>query len=156
MKKLFLYLCLCLIFPFSNFAQADQSTDENELYIGLTIGAFGFTNFKGSQPFQVAYPLYVGPTWLKGNWALNPFYNVGNHSVGAFLAYTFNDDLGAYLVIDDSIGSNFGIYGVGITTPLVNPYVQGFVEIGGNYGDEPDPSLLFGVWITFGKKVASW
>ena len=128
----------------------------NELHFGLITGVFGVTDFESDPPFSLTRPLFIGPTWIHKKWAFSPFYNIGDHSAGMFLSYNFSQDLGTYFVVDDHLSSDFGIYGFGLTTPIIFPFVQGFVEIGSTYGEVNQTSLSIGAWIILSKKVSSW
>ncbi|MEM7369978.1 MAG: hypothetical protein AAF587_15335 [Bacteroidota bacterium] len=152
---------LCIIFfVTTNIIHAQTKTDKqpnNQLYLGFTAGMYGLTDFQQSPPFDVQTPLYVGPTWIRNNLAVSPFYNIGGHSVGMFVTYAISKDLSTYLIIDDALNADQGFYGVGITTPIIDPYVVGFVEIDRTYGEVGStPALLLGVWVSLGKKVAAW
>ena len=149
MKK---YLAIAVLL----FCFVQSQAQTKELYLGFTFSPQALTTFQGDPPFQLNTALYLGPTLVSGDWGVNPFYNFGANSLGVFLMYSFNPELGTYLVLDQNLTSNFGVYGVGFTTPLVEDYVQGFVEVGGNWGDNPEPSFMTGLYITFGKKLKEW
>ncbi|MEM6395995.1 MAG: hypothetical protein AAF741_06580 [Bacteroidota bacterium] len=154
--KIWITLISCLLF---GQAQAqmevpDESTTTTSQWLfGLTLAPQAITTFEGDPPFVTDMPVYIGPTWLSGSWGVSPFYNFGGHSVGVFLTYAFTPDFGSYLVFDQSLDSNFGIYGLGFTTPLLESYIQGFVEIGGSYGDAPGANLLIGAYFLLSKQL---
>jgi len=149
--KTFVLTCLLFITTYSLHAQ-----DNNEIILGFTFAPQGISTFENDPPFQVITPLYLGPTWLNGKWGVNPFYSFGGNSAGVFLTYAITNDFGSYLVLDQSLNSNFGVYGVGLTTPLFENYVQGFVELARSYGDESQESLAIGMFISFGRTVKTW
>ena len=76
--------------------------------------------------------------------------------MGMFLSYTFNEELGTYFVIDDHFDSGFGLYGLGLTTPVIQPFVQGFVELGRTYGPVIQTTFSVGLWFVLTKRVTSW
>ncbi|MEL6393239.1 MAG: hypothetical protein AAFR97_10850 [Bacteroidota bacterium] len=131
----------------------DQASDQPQWLFGLTLAPQAITTFEGDPPFVTDMPVYIGPTWLSGAWGVSPFYNFGGHSVGVFLTYAFTPGFGSYLVVDQSLDTNFGIYGLGFTTPLVEPYILGFIEIGGSYGDVSGANLLIGAYFLLSKQL---
>lgn len=159
MKKTF-FIILISIFTMgmtSTSLQAqDNTASTKELSIGFTFGPHALTTFEGEQPFTIGTPLYLGPTFIKDNLGISPFYNFGGNSLGMFLTYQVTNDFGTYLVWDQSLNSKNGIYGLGLTTPLYKNYVVGFVEVGGFYGDAKGPEFLTGLYLTFGKTVKKW
>jgi len=150
------YLFVLLTLIVSQTIQAQETTPDNLLVAGFTFAPSAITTFDKEQPFEVGAALYLGPTYLKGDLGISPFYNFGGNSVGVFLTYQFNTNIGGYLVLDKSINANFGVYGVGLTTPLFDQYVQGFVEFGSSYGDIQQPALITGMYMTFGKTLKEW
>ena len=96
------------------------------------------------------------PTLLTGKWGVNPFYNFGGNSIGVFLTYQVTPDFGGYLVWDQSLTSDFGLYGFGLTSPLFENYVVGFAEIGSNYGEPAELTFIMGMYFIFGKGVKRW
>lgn len=154
MKNLILLLCLLCIGP--SLVAQDNTAPENDLIIGFTFAPQGITSFEGDPPFEVIAPLYFGPTWFKGKWGVNPFYSFGGNSIGVFVMHSFNDDLGSYLVLEQSLSSDFGLVGAGLTTPLFENYVQGFLELAHSYGDDAQMTMSLGMFISFGKSVKTW
>lgn len=153
-KWTLILLCLASL---KAFAQLEVPTEEpstqSQWFFGLTLAPQAITTFEGNPPFVTAMPVYIGPTWASGSWGVSPFYNFGGHSLGVFLTYAFSGEFGSYLVVDQSLDTNFGIYGLGFTTPLLEPYIQGFVEIGGSYGDVSGANLLIGAYFLLSKQL---
>ncbi len=159
MKKslLIIFISMFTLVMGAHSLQAQEDNESvKELHLGFTFGPHALTTFQGEQPFTIGTPLYLGPTFIKDAWGLSPFYNFGGNSAGMFLTYQAIDELGLYLVWDQSVNSKNGIYGLGLTTPLYKSYVVGFVEFGGYYGDAKGPELLTGLYLTFGKRVKKW
>ena len=138
------------------FAQEGEELPPTELQFGLITGLFGVTDFESSPPFNLARPVFIGPTLLHKKWAFSPFYNLGDNGLGMFLSYAISPEFGTYIVVDDQIDYDFGIYGLGFTTPIIQPFVQGFVEIGGTYGEVKQTTFSVGVWIVLSKRIATW
>ena len=84
---------------------------------------------------------------VKGDWSVAPYYNFGTNSAGAFLTYNIIAELGTYISSDKALTGNTGTYALGFTTPILEDYIQGYVEIGGTYGD--DATAFFGVGLYF-------
>ncbi|MEM8584996.1 MAG: hypothetical protein AAGF87_12035 [Bacteroidota bacterium] len=153
-KWTLILLCLSSLQLFAQLEVPPEKTSpQSQWLFGLTLAPQAITTFEGDPPFSTAMPVYIGPTWLSGSWGVSPFYNFGGHSLGVFLTYAFSADFGSYLVIDQSLNTNFGIYGLGFTTPLLEPYIQGFVEIGGSYGDVSGANLLIGAYFLLSKPL---
>ncbi len=148
----------CLLF-LSVFGLTQQSqAQDNALWAGFTVAPRAITTFEGEPPFQVDVALYLGPSYFIKDLGISPFYSFGGNSAGVFLTYAFNEHIGSYLVLEHTLNTDFGVYGLGITTPLLDNYVQGFVEIGSSYGGDlnPQPALLTGVYLSFGKTIKEW
>ena len=153
--KAFFILLWVAAFPLLLNGQTEE-TPQQSLSLGFTFGPSGITTFEGSPPFQIQTPLYFGPTYFNGNLGINPYYNFGTNGVGVFLMYAFTPDFGSYLVLEQSLDDPVGVYGLGLTTPLFENYVQGFVELGTSYGPGADLYFVMGMYITFGKELKSW
>ncbi len=137
--------------------QESQNKDEpKELFIGLIFAPFAATTFEGDPPFSTDTSLFLTAAVVKGDWSVAPYYNFGTNSAGAFLTYNIIDDLGSYVSSDKALTGNTGTYALGFTTPILEDYIQGYVEIGGTYGD--DATAFFGVGLYFNilKSVKSW
>ena len=154
MRKILLMVAFCgLLHSLYGQSTTLESTKQSQWLFGLTLAPQAITTFDGDPPFETGMPVYIGPTWLSGKVGLSPFYNFGGHSVGLFLTYSFTPNFGSYLVVDQSLDTDFGIYGFGLTTPLVENYILGFVEIGGSYGEDPGPALLIGAYFLLSKSL---
>lgn len=154
MKKILLVALLCgLLHSLNGQSSSAEQAPQSQWLFGLTLAPQAITTFSGDPPFATAMPVYLGPSWLSGKWGVSPFYNFGGHSLGLFLTYAFTPNFGSYLVVDQSLNTDFGIYGFGLTTPLVDNYILGFVEIGGSYGEDPGPALLIGAYFLLSKSL---
>lgn len=154
MKYLLSIICVFMI-TISSIAQDEKETIR-EFYLGFTFAPQAVTVFDNKPPFTLAAPLYIGPSMIINEWGISPFYSFGSNSVGVFLTYQIIPELGTYVVLDQSVNSNFGVYGLGFTTPLYKTYVQGFVEFNRSYGDEKVTAMSMGMYLTFGKLVKAW
>ena len=153
MKNIILFLFSLCIFQ---TIQGQDEMDKNLLQLGVTTGIFGSTLLSESKPMTVNVPLFLGTTYIHGNLLISPFYNPSDHSIGGFLAYQLNEDLSTYVVVDDAIDEDFGIMGLGIMTPIINPYIQGFVEYTRSYGAINEGGISIGIWAPLNKTVLSW
>lgn len=126
---------------------------ESNWSVGFTAGVTAITDFGEGQPFALDVPLFIGTTYLTGNWAISPYYNLGANGLGGFVTYTFTDNFSAYLVNDNSLDNNFGLIGFGAMTPTVGNWAQAFLEVGSTYGKSSGVYLATGVWLTFGKSL---
>ena len=64
--------------------------------------------------------------------------------------------VGTYLVFEQSFHTDFGVVGLGLTSPLYSPYVQGFIEFGHSYGEGSSPALVIGMYLSFSRQLKSW
>lgn len=145
-----------------NVAMGQQSEPEeldvknNKIWLGFNFTPRAFSTFDGGKPFEVTSILYAVPTYITGKWAFSPFYNFNFNRAGIFANYNVNKNLGVYVLADQELDGNFGAYGAGVTTPLYEDWVLGFIEMGGTRGDNPQPALLVGLYINFGKTIKEW
>ena len=153
--KTFLSSLLFIAFSFALNAQ-DSSAPNNSLSLGFVFGASAITTFEGTPPFQLQSPIYFGPTYFSGPFGINPYYNFGSNGAGVFLMYGFSPDFGSYLVWEQSLDTDFGVFGVGLTTPLYENIVRGFVELGTSYGPDSGGYFVTGVYVTFAKLLKEW
>ncbi|KZS40155.1 hypothetical protein AWE51_25265 [Aquimarina aggregata] len=138
------------------FQESQHKGEPKELFIGLIFAPFAATTFEGDPPFSTDTSLFLTAALVKGDWSIAPYYNFGTNSAGAFLTYNILDELGTYVSSDKALTGNTGTYALGFTTPILEDYIQGYVEIGGTYGD--DATAFFGVGLYFNilKSVKSW
>ncbi|WP_298310122.1 hypothetical protein [uncultured Aquimarina sp.] len=141
---------------FYQFNESQNKKEPKELLIGLIFAPFAATTFEGDPPFSTDTSLFLTAAIAKGDWSFAPYYNFGSNSAGAFLTYNIIDQLGTYIASDKSFTGNTGTYSLGFTTPILQDYIQGYIEIGGTYGD--DAIAFFGVGLYFNilKSVKSW
>lgn len=140
----------------SSFQESTDIAAPKELFIGLIFAPFAATTFEGDPPFSTDTSLFLTAALVKGDWSVAPYYNFGTNSAGAFLTYNIIAELGTYISSDKALTGNTGTYALGFTTPILEDYIQGYVEIGGTYGD--DATAFFGVGLYFNilKSVKSW
>lgn len=152
-------LTLVLSIALLHMASAQELEPEvknNKLWLGFNFTPRAFSTFDGGNPFEVTSILYAVPTYITGKWAFSPFYNFNANRAGIFASYALNKGYGVYVLADQELGNNFGVYGAGVTKFLYKDWVQGFIEIGGTRGRESDPAFLVGLYITFGKTLKEW
>lgn len=134
-----------------------EETKKNSLSLGFIYSPRAFTTFEESErPFTVDQAFYGLPTFVFDKWSLAPFYNFGGHRTGVFVGRAISESEGVYVFGDQSLNENFGAYGLGLTTALHQNIAQGFIEIGGTRGSDPEPALLIGLYIPFSREVKRW
>ena len=154
--KTLITLLLVTIFQF-NYAQENTvSAPKNKIWLGTIYSPRAFSTFDGGKPFDVTSVLYLVPTYITGKWAFAPFYNFSGNRTGIFTSYNINKNLGVYIFGDQDLDNNFGAYGIGATTPLYENWINGFIEIGGSRGNNPEPAFLVGLYISLGKTIKEW
>lgn len=155
-----LLLCILVSFTFFQAVQAqdiDSIEKKNAFALGVIYSPRAFTTFNGDdKPFKVDQAFYLVPSVTLDKWTVAPFYNFGGNRVGAFLSRAITKTEGIYVFGDQSLDSNFGAYGVGLTTTLYKDLAQGFIEMGGSRGNNPEPAFLVGVYINFSKVLKKW
>ncbi len=155
MVKKILLPILALLLSWSSKAQT-TSNQKNALSIGMNIDGFGSAKLRQLKTFDLEYALFVAPSWQHGNWAISPFYNIGEHSAGVSLSYSFHKHLTLYGVVEEAFKNKVGNYAVGINTLTLGNNIQGFVEVGKSYGEEISSSLLIGFSFSLSKNIISW
>lgn len=152
-------LILILLLTLSQLTLGQEEASpakKNKIWIGAIYSPRAFNTFDGGKPFEVASVLYFAPTYKTGNWAFSPFYNFNENRTGIFTSYHINKKLGVYIFGDQSLSSNFGAYGAGITTPVYEDWINGFIEMGGSRGINPKTAFLVGFYISLGKTLNTW
>lgn len=158
-KSIFLVIILCLFTANVIGQNQDERTKEEstELFVGLIFAPFAVTTFDGEEkPFSTDTSLFLTTAIAKGDWSFAPYYNFGSNSGGAFLTYNIVDELGTYIASDKSFNDNTGTYSLGLTTPILEDYIQGYIEIGGTYGDGATAFFGVGLYFNILKSVKSW
>jgi len=153
-KKIFLFI-LVLMISWSSKAQSTVS-QKNVLSIGVDLDGFATANLQQLKSFGLEYALFVAPSWQHGDWAISPFYNIGENSAGLSLSYSFHKHLTVYGVVEEAFKNKLGNYALGINTLTLGNNIQGFVEIGKSYGEEISTSLLIGFSFSLSKNIISW
>lgn len=148
-----------LIFILSTMnAMAQEQGKENskELFAGIIYAPFAVTTFEGDPPFSTDTSLFLTVGLAKGDWSFAPYYNFSSNNAGAFVTYNIWDELGTYISVDKALVGNTGNYSLGFTTPILEDYIQGYVEIGSTYGDDSTPFLGVGLYFNILKPLKSW
>lgn len=156
MRTIIILILSITFLNITNGQQVEPEVKNNKIWLGFNFTPRAFSTFDGGKPFEVTSILYAVPTYITGKWAFAPFYNFNFNRTGLFVNYNVNKDLGVYVLADQEIDGNFGAYGAGVTTPLYEDWVLGFIEFGGTRGSNPQPALLVGLYINFGKVVKEW
>lgn len=152
-----LLISLSLLQAISAQEENEEEQKKNSFSLGFIYSPRAFNTFNGDdKPFKVDQTFYAVPKVTLDKWAVAPFYNFGGNRAGAFVSREITKTEGIYVFGDTSLDTNFGAYGLGLTTVLYKDLAQGFVEIGGTYGDNPEPALLIGLYIYFGKTIKKW
>ena len=144
MKQTILFLVAILSFNFAN-AQTEKSTTEWKA--GFIFAPQGGIKLKNPESgFKQYNPLFFAVLATKGKITVNPFYALGGNNVGLVLEYSWNPNLGTYLVANKNIHRNEGYAGIGTDTPIAGGRALAFVEIGSEF-QSFDPEFFFGIFI---------
>lgn len=158
-RIIFLGIFLSL-FPQNLKAQkGDQVTkieSPTELSAGFIFAPYAATTFDDDPVFTSGTTLFLATVIAKGDWSFAPYYSFSANNVGAFVNYNISDKLGAYIVADKAIKGNNGNYILGFTTPMTADFIQGYIEIGSTYGDDPTPFLGLGIYFNIFKTLKKW
>ncbi|WP_160114009.1 MULTISPECIES: hypothetical protein [Aquimarina] len=154
-----MYRCIFLLgflFLFTINLIAQDKKLSKEILVGFIFSPSATTIFEGDPPFSVDTSLFFTAAIVKGDWSIAPYYNFGSNGAGAFVNYNISNEFGAYIAIDKILTGNTGNYFLGFTTPILENYIQGYIEVGGTFGDDPTPFLGMGLYFNILKSIKSW
>ncbi len=156
MYKSFFLGLISFLFTIHMIAQEQDKKESKYLFAGIIYAPFAVTTFEGDPPFSTDASLFLTVGVAKGDWSFAPYYNFSSNNAGAFVTYNIFDELGSYISVDKALVGNTGNYSLGFTTPIIDNYIQGYIEIGSTYGD--DATAFFGVGLYFNilKTIKSW
>ncbi|WP_394748866.1 hypothetical protein [Spongiimicrobium salis] len=137
-------------------AQKQDKQESKQLFAGIIYAPFAVTTFEGDPPFTTDTSLFLTVGVAKGDWSFAPYYNFSANNAGAFVTYNIFDELGTYISVDKALTGNTGNFSLGFTTPIVDDYIQGYVEIGSTYGDDATAFLGVGLYFNILKPIKSW
>ncbi len=131
----------------------EKKKESVDFFVGFIFSPYAATTFNDDPIFTTGTALFFTTVVAKGDWSFAPYYNLSSNNVGAFVNYNISEKLGTYLVADKAIEGNTGNYILGFTTPVTADYIQAYIEVGSNYGDDPTPFLSLGLYFNVLKSI---